>query len=69
MDVLTDGSPSVPGQHTLSFGGGSFLSQVNVGDLAPGAVSGIVTFRRVTPSNAQLGLWSFRVFAESTAWS
>lgn len=69
FDVLTDGVPSVPAQHTLSYGGGSFLPQVNVGDLAPGAISGLVTIRRVTPSNALLSLWAFRVFAESTSWS
>jgi hypothetical protein len=69
MEALTDASPSVPAQHTLSYGGGSFLAQVNIGDLAPGAISGPVTLRRVTPSNAALSLWSFRVFAESTNWA
>jgi hypothetical protein len=47
MDVLTDALPSVPGQHTLSVGGGAFLSQVN----------------------AAMGLWSFRLFAESNDWT
>lgn len=69
MDVLTDGTPSIPGQHSLSYGGGSFLAQVNVGDLSPGAISGPVTLRRITPSNAQLSVWAFRVFAESNNWS
>lgn len=69
MEALTDGTPSVPGQHSLSFGGGSFLAQVNVGDLSPGAISGVVTLRRITPSNAQLGLFAFRVFSEANAWS
>jgi hypothetical protein len=69
MDVLTDANPSVPAQHTLSYGGGSFLAQVTIGDLSPGAISGPVTIRRVTPSNAALSLWAFRVFAESTNWS
>lgn len=69
FDVLTDGAPSVPGQHLLSYGGGSFLAQVNVGDLAPGAISGPVTLRRVTASNAELGLFAFRVFAEPDAWA
>jgi hypothetical protein len=69
MESLTDTTPSVPAQHTISYGGGSFLAQVNIGDLAPGAISGVVTLRRVTPSNAVLSLWSFRVFAESTAWA
>lgn len=69
MEALTDGSPSVPGQHSLSFGGGSFLAQVLVGDLAPGAISGLVTLRRITPTNAQLGVWAMRVFAEADTWS
>lgn len=69
MDILTDASPSVPAQHTLSYDGGSFLAQVTIGDLSPGAISGPVTMRRITPSNAALSLWAFRVFAESTNWS
>jgi hypothetical protein len=69
MEVLTDASPSVPAQHTLSYAGGSFLAQVNIGDLAPGAISGPLTLRRVTPSNAALSVWTFRVFAESTNWT
>lgn len=69
MESLTDTTPSVPAQHTLSYAGGSFLAQVNIGDLSPGAISGPLTLRRVTPSNAVLSLWSFRVFAESTAWA
>lgn len=69
MEILTDSpAPSVVGQHTLSFGGGSFVAQVNIGDLSPGAISPPVTLRRVTPSDAVLSLWNFRVFAESTDW-
>lgn len=72
QEILTDvsaGNPSVPGQHSLSTDGSTFLAQVNVGNLAPGAISGVVTLRRNTPSNAQLGLWAHRVFAEATTWS
>lgn len=69
QEILTDTSPSVVGQHTLSFGGGSFLPQVNVGNLAPGTISGVVTIRRNTPSNAVLGTWTHRVFAEANSWS
>lgn len=69
MEALTDATPSVPAQHTLSHNGSAFLAQVNVGDLAPGAISTPVTVRRVTPTNATLGLWTFRLFAESGAWS
>jgi hypothetical protein len=63
FDILIDGSPSVPGQHLVSYGGGAFLSQVNIGTLAPGAISGPITVRRVTPSSAQLGLFAPRISA------
>lgn len=66
MESLTDTTPSVPAQHTLSADGTTFLAQVNIGSLAPGAISAPLTIRRITPSNAVLSLWSFRVFAEST---
>lgn len=66
MEALTDGSPSVPGQHSVSADGSTFLAQVNIGTLAPGAISAPLTLRRITPTNAALSLWSFRVFAEST---
>lgn len=69
MEALTDTTPSVVAQHTISYGGGAFLPQVNIGSLAPGAISGPVTLRRITPSNATLSLWTFRVFAESTEWA
>lgn len=69
MDILTDGSPSVVAQHTLSLDGSTFFAQVNVGNLAPGAISALVTIRRSTPANAQLSLFSFRVFAEANTWS
>jgi len=69
MEVATDAAPSVPGWHLLSYNGGTFLAQVNIGDLAPGAISAPVVLRRVTPTNAALSLWTFRVFAESTDWA
>jgi hypothetical protein len=73
MDILTDatgGAPSVAAQHSLSTDGTTFTAQVNVGGLAPGAISaGQVTLRRNTPSNAQLGLFAHRVFAEANSWS
>ena len=69
QEILTDTTPSVVAQHTLSYGGGSFLAQVNIGALAPGAISGVITLRRVTPSNATLSVWAHRVFAEADTWS
>lgn len=69
MESLTDGSPSVPGWHSVSSDGSTFLAQVNIGALSPGAISPVLTLRRITPSNAALSVWSFRVFAESTTWT
>lgn len=69
QEILTDTVPSVVGQHTLSTDGLTFLAQVNVGTLAPGAISAVTTLRRVTPSDAVLSLWAHRVFAEATTWS
>lgn len=69
QEILTDTTPSVVGQHTLSVDAVTFLAQVNVGALAPNAISGLVTLRRVTPSDAVMSVWSHRVFAEATTWS
>jgi len=69
MEVLTNQSPSVPGQHALSLNGGSYTAQQTISTLAPGAVSGILTLRRLTPANAQLGAGSFRVFSEAQSWA
>jgi hypothetical protein len=68
MESASDTTPSVPGQHSLSHNGGSFLAQVTIGSLAPGAISAPITLRKITPSDAVMGLWAFRVFAESTDW-
>lgn len=68
LETLDDGSPSVPGYHTLSKGAG-FASQQNLANIAPGAISAeTCTLRRTTPSNAQLGLWDLRIQAEATTW-
>jgi hypothetical protein len=72
FDILTDATspaPSVPAQYTASYGGGSFLAQVNIGTLAPGAISGPITLRRITPSNAQYGLFAPRVSAVADSWT
>lgn len=68
QEVLTDANPSVPAQFLISQGG-SFLAQQTIGDLSPGATSGVLTLRRVTPSNAVLSLWWHRLFAEPTSWT
>ena len=70
QEILSDTVPSVVGQHTLSLDAVTFLAQVNIGNLAPGAISTqTLTLRRVTPVNAVLSLWCHRVFAEATTWT
>jgi hypothetical protein len=69
VEAPTDTSPSVSGQHTLSDNGVTFGATVSLGSLAPGAVSGVLTLRRATPSNAALGLWTFRVKAAAGSWT
>lgn len=69
MESNADTTPSVPGQHTLSADGTTFLAQVNIGNLAAGAISSTITLRRVTPTNAVLSLWQFRLFAEANSWA
>ena len=69
LDALTDTTPSVPGQHLLSYSGGAFAATASVGNLAPGAISGVVTLRRVIAADAGLGMWSARVIADATTWA
>lgn len=67
-EALTDTTPSVVGQHELSVSG-TYAASQNIGNLAPGAISSVITVRRTTPSNAALSLWTLRLTAEATSWS
>lgn len=71
FDILTDATtgPSVPAQHTLSINGGPFIAQVNLGTINPGGISVPITVRRVTPSNAQYGLFAPRLNAAADTWT
>lgn len=69
FDALTDTTPSVPGQYLLSTDGTTFAATRTIASLAPGAISSVLTMRRVTPSNATLSLWAARLNAEATTWS
>jgi hypothetical protein len=69
METLTDASPSFVAQHTLSTDGTNFSPTVNIGDLAPGAVSGQITLRQTLLTNAALSLWWARVNADADHWA
>ncbi len=67
--ALDPGNPSNPGQHLLKAPNSSqFLSAININDLAPTAVSGVITLRRVTDMQAQLGLYTVTMKAEPVSW-
>jgi hypothetical protein len=69
LDALTDTTPSVPGQHTISSDGGvTFGATAPLFNLSPGEISPLVTLRRVTPVDAVLSLWSLRLSVVATSW-
>lgn len=68
MDALTGSTPSLIAQTSLSTDGTTFLSQVNIGNLEPGAISGVITQRQALQSDAQLSIWNHWTFAEATSW-
>jgi hypothetical protein len=69
VDAPTDAAPSVAAQHTLSDDGVNFSSSLNLGNLAADAISGVLTLRRTTPSNAAIGPWTARLLAQAASWS
>lgn len=64
-----DGSPSFATQFTFSTNGATFFPVVGIGNLLPGAVSGIITIRRSFLSNAALSLYATRIYATPATWS
>lgn len=69
MEALTDSTPvPQPGQHTFSIGAGYAGSQT-ITSIAPGAISAVVTMRRLTDEAASLSLWAQRVTAVATTWT
>lgn len=69
IEAPSDTTPSVAGQHTFSDDGVTFTGSLAIGDLAPGALSDVLTVRRITPSNATLSLWTARIIADADSWS
>jgi len=68
MESPTDSTPSAQLEHIIAKDT-LFLAQQTIGAIGPGAISGVLTLRRITPSNAQLGLHTFRLYAEAESWS
>lgn len=66
--VPTDTSPTVASQMTLS-DGGAFTGSLDIGNLAPGATSSVLTLRRTIASNAVLSLWTGRINVNPGSWT
>lgn len=65
---VNDNTLTADVQHFLSVDGASFAATANLGTLAAGAVSGLVTLRRVTPPEADEGDADFQLLAHPTEW-
>ena len=69
LDALTDATPSVPAQHLLSYAASAYAATVTIPSIAPGAISKLVTLRRITPSTAAAGPWAARLHAQASTWT
>lgn len=71
MSILTDTTPSVLGQQSISGNdGASWAAQFTLSSpLLPEEVSPIFKVRRQTAENATLSLWWYRLFADTTSWT
>ncbi len=68
-EALTPGSPSHASMHTFSTDNVNFFSSLNIGNLAPGAISAVVRVRRTTTAGSQLSLWWTRIVAQAGSWT
>lgn len=68
-EALTDKTPSMVAQRLLSYGGSTPAASVSLGDLAPGAISGVITVDRDTISSSQAALGTLRYIAQAGSWS
>lgn len=66
--VLTNTTPTIESQITYS-DGGAFASSLNIGNLAPTAISPVITVRRTTSQTAALNVWTWRTIAEAGSWT
>jgi hypothetical protein len=69
MEAPTDTSPTNVSAHKFSPDGSTFTSTLNIGNLAPGAISSVVTLQRDTSSVAALSLWWTRIVASASSWT
>jgi hypothetical protein len=68
-NILTDTTPSIPAQITYSDDDATWLSQITIANLAPGAISPLLYHRRLTPDDANLSLWWYRILPIALSWA
>lgn len=68
IHVPTDTVPTVASQMTLS-DGGSFSGSINIGNLSPNTISGVITLRRTILSNAILSVANGRILINPGSWT
>lgn len=68
IEALTPGTPSVSAMHTLSTDGVNFAVAAGLASLNPGAISPVLTLRRVVPADALVSTWSARLAADVNLW-
>lgn len=67
-EAITDSTPSVADDFTFAPDGSTFTSTLDIGNLASGGISSVVTVRKQTPVDAAMGLWFPRWVATPTSW-
>lgn len=68
-EALTDTSPTNVSAYQFSSDGVTFSDSLNLGDLAPSAISPVVYVRRTTPASAVLALWNVRFVASAASYA
>lgn len=69
VEALSDTSPTNTSAHEFSTDNITFASSINIGNLAPGALSSVLYVRRTTPASGVLGLWWCRLVASAASFT
>lgn len=67
--ALTVGSPSHATMHTFSTDNNTYSSSINIGDLAPGVISGVLYDKFISSMTTPTGPWSGRLSAVAGSWT
>lgn len=68
-EALTESSPTIVGVTDFDNAGSGYSSTQNIGNLAPGAISGVITLRISPGSSHPLSLWRQRLKAVAGSWT